>query len=256
MNRGRTIVLLLAVVCAALAMFMMKNLVKSPKTKVVTQELSETQVLVAGSDINLGEPVKGNSLKWQPWPASSSSGYITKQSNPRAAEELVGAIARVNIGAGDPIRQQKLVKLEQGGVMAAILPAGYRALSIEIDNEQGVSGLILPNDRVDVVLTSKAKGEQQQAGSETLLLNVRVLAIGENFETKDGQKSIKGKTATLALTPEQVEVITQARNRGSLWLSLRSIADAAQSSETAKRQANSSVRILKYGVASQTYGLE
>jgi pilus assembly protein CpaB len=256
MNRGRTLVLLLAVVCAALAMFMMKNLVKAPKTKVVTQEVSETQVLVAKSDITLGAAVGSNDLDWQAWPASAASGYITKQGSPQAREQLAGSIARVNIGAGDPIRQTKLVRPEQGGVMAAILPTGYRALSIKIDNEQGVSGLILPNDRVDVVVTTRPKGEQQQPASETLLQNIRVLAIGETFETKDGVKSLTGKTATLALTPDQVEVITQASNRGNLWLSLRSLADAGQAVDGKKRETISSVRVLKYGIASQTFGVE
>jgi pilus assembly protein CpaB len=256
MNRGRTLVLLLAVVSALVAMFMMRNLVKAPRTRVVTQEVSETQVLVAGNDITLGETVKMNVLKWQPWPSSAAGGYITKASNPRAAEDLVGSVARVPIGAGDPIRAQKLVKLDQGGVMAAILPTGYRALSIEIDNEQGVSGLILPNDRVDVVLTGKGKGEQK-GGSETLLQNVRVLAIGEIFDTKDGQKYIKGKTATMALTPGEVETITQARTRGNLWLSLRSLADAGQTATDTKHDnVGNNVRILKYGVASQAFGVE
>jgi pilus assembly protein CpaB len=255
MNRGRTLVLLLAVVCAALAMFMMKNLVKAPKTKVVTQEVSETQVLVAKSDIALGAAIGTKDLDWQAWPASAASGYITKQGTPNARESLAGSIARVNIGAGDPIRQTKLVRPEQGGVMAAILPTGYRALSIKIDNEQGVSGLILPNDRVDVVVTSKPKGDQQP-NSETLLQNIRVLAIGETFETKDGAKSLTGKTATLALTPDHVEVITQASNRGNLWLSLRSLADAGQQADGKKRETMSSVRVLKYGIASQTFGIE
>lgn len=257
MNRGRTFVLLLAVACAGLAMFMMKNLVKSPATRVVKQEVSEIQVLVASTDITLGELVKANTLKWQPWPGSSATGYITRQSNPKGIEEFVGAVARVPISAGDPIRPQKLVKLDQGGVMAAILPTGYRALSIEIDNEQGVSGLILPNDRVDLVLTGKGKGDQK-AGSETLLQNIRVLAIGETFETKDGQKFIKGKTATLALTPTQVEIVTQGRSRGNLWLSLRSLADASGEAGQVKsaEAAPNSVKILKYGIASQAFGVE
>ncbi len=259
MNRGRIIVLAMAVACAGLAMLLMKNMVKSPRTKIVKQEVSEIQVLVAKTDIGLGGRIKSRDLKWQPWPGSAARGYITKRRHPRAIKEFTGSVARFAIGAGDPIRANKLIKAEKGGVMAAILPAGTRALSIEISNAAGVSGLILPNDRVDVILTSKSgKGSDRQSTSETLLHNVRVLAIGTSFETRNGQKSIKGKTATLALSPTQVEVVTQARSRGKLWLSLRSLADASRKDgDTKKRRvSSSSVRMLKFGVASEAYGVD
>jgi len=87
---------------------------------------------------------------------------------------------------------------------------------------------------------------------------VRVLAIGTAFETKNGQKSVRGKTATLALTPTQVEVVTQARARGKLWLSLRALADAGEKEgeEKKRRVSSSSVKMLKFGVASQAFGVE
>jgi len=259
MNRGRMIVLAMAVVCAGLAMLLMKNMVKGPRTKIVKQEVSEIQVLVAKADIGLGGRLKSRDMKWQPWPGSASKGYITKNRNPRAIKEFTGSVARFAIGAGDPIRAKKLVKADEGGVMAAILPAGTRAISIDISNAAGVSGLILPNDRVDLILTSKTgKGSDKSVSSETLLHNVRVLAIGTAFETKNGQKSIKGKTATLALTPYQVENVTQARSRGKLWLSLRALADASEKKDDTKKRrvTSSSVKLRKFGVESEAFGVE
>lgn len=259
MNRGRMIVLAMAVVCAGLAMLLMKNLVKTPRTKIVRQEVSEIQVLVAKANIGLGGRLKRGDMKWQAWPGSAAKGYITKRRRPKAIKEFTGSVARFAIGAGDPIRAKKLVKADQGGVMAAILPAGLRAISIDVNKAAGVSGLILPNDRVDLILTTKSgKSGNKTSASETLLHNVRVLAIGTAFETKNGQKSIKGKTATLALSPFQVETVTQARARGKIWLSLRSLADAQEKTDQKKKRriSSSSVRILKFGVASQAFGVE
>ncbi len=259
MNRGRIMVLVMAVAAAGLAMLLMKNMVKRPTTKIVKQEVSEIQVLVAKTDIGLGGRLKSTDMRWQPWPGSAAKGYITRQSRPGAIKEFTGSVARLAIGAGDPIRAKKLVKADEGGVMAAILPPGKRAISIEISNAAGVSGLILPNDRVDIILTTKSgKGTQKQSASETLLKNVRVLAIGTSFETKNGQKSIKAKTATLALSPPQVEAVTQARSRGKLWLSLRSLSDASKDEQdtTRRRVGSSSVNVLKFGVASKAFGVE
>ncbi len=259
MNRGRIIVLGLAVACAAIAMLLMKNMVKAPRTKIVKQEVSEIQVLVAKADISLGGRLKSHDMKWQPWPGSGARGYITKRSHPKAIQEFTGSVARESIGLGDPIRASKLVKADKGGVMAAILPTGVRAISIEVSNAAGVSGLILPNDRVDLILTTKGgRGSASKAASETLLNNVRVLAIGTTFKNKAGQKSMKAKTATLALSPNQVEIVTQARSRGKIWLSLRSLADSAETTgQTKKRRVGStSVKLLKFGVASQAFGVE
>jgi len=253
------IVLVMAVACAGFAMMLMKSMVRGPRTKVVNREVSKIHVLVAKTDIVLGSRIKQHDLKWQPWPGSGAKGYITKRHKPKAIREYVGSVAREPIGAGDPIRAKKLVKANQGGVMAAILPKGTRAMSIKISKAAGVSGLILPNDRVDLILTTKLKGPNGKvAASETLLHNIRVLAIGTRFKSKSGQKSVKGKTATLALAPNQVEIVTQARARGKLSLALRALADATEvdTGEHKRVAGSTSVKMLKFGVASQAFGVE
>ncbi len=259
MNRGRIIVLVMAVVCAGLAMMLMKNMVKGPRTKIVRQEVSKVEVLVAKVDIGLGGRLRSRDMKWQAWPGSAAKGYITRKRHPRAIKEFTGSVARASIGSGDPIRARKLVKADKGGVMAAILPSGVRAISIEVSNAAGVSGLILPNDRVDLILTTKGnRVTGTKATSETLLHNIRVLAIGTKFESKTSQKSMKAKTATLALSPSQVEVVTQARSRGKIWLSLRALADNSemQDQNVKHRTSSSSVKMLKFGIASQAFGVE
>lgn len=95
--------------------------------------------------------MKPEDLLWQTWPAASASrGFIRRSDRPQALQELVGSIARAPFITREPILEQKLVKADGSGFMAAILPSGMRAVSTEISAETGAGGFILPNDRVDV----------------------------------------------------------------------------------------------------------
>jgi pilus assembly protein CpaB len=140
--------------------------------------------------------------------------------------------------------------------MAAILPSGMRAVSTQISPETGAGGFILPNDRVDVILTKrdadKTNGGEGQT-SETILTNVRVLAIDQNIAEKDGQRVVMGKTATLELTPSQAETLTMGQRLGTLALSLRSIADASSNDKPdtdSKMKARGTVNVIRFGVGS------
>jgi pilus assembly protein CpaB len=218
-------------------------------------------VLVAKSDIGLGQSVTPNDLQWQTWPAATSSNsFIRRSERPEAAKELAGSIARSPFLAGEPIREQKLVNANGSGFMAAILPAGMRAVSTEISPETGAGGFILPNDRVDVILSKREKnpdrsGSSDVVNSETILANVRVLAIDQAPKEKDGQNSVVGKTVTLELKPEQSETLARARQTGTLSLALRSIADlnavATQADDRSSRRSDS-VNVVRYGVSNPT----
>ena len=109
-------------------------------------------------------------------------------------------------------------------MLAAILPAGMRAISTRIKEETGVGRLILPNDHVDVILTQRKRGRSggEDFVSDTLFRNVRVLAIGQLIEAKDGKKLAEGNTATLELTPRQSELLALGELDG------RDLAGAAQ----------------------------
>jgi pilus assembly protein CpaB len=131
--------------------------------------------------------------------------------------------------------------------MAAMLPAGMRAISVEITPETSAAGFVLPNDRVDVILTRRANGERAATTAETLLNNVRVLAIDQTIEEKNGEKVVVGKTATLELTGRQTEILAQARQSGHLTLALRSLADAAPNNPEPFQGA---VAIIRYGIVS------
>jgi len=159
--------------------------------------------------------------------------------------------------AGEPIREQKLVKSSGSGFMAAILPTGMRAVSTEISPETGAGGFILPNDRVDVILSKHEKNPDHGASSETvqseiILSNIRVLAIDQAPKEKDGQNAVVGKTVTLELKPEQTETLARARQSGTLSLALRSIADVnivESRADDQTRKRGDSVNVIRYGVS-------
>src|SRR6516162_5932114 len=185
MKTARIIVLLIALGAGGIAAYLASGSDRPPPAAPVAQ-LPTVDVLVAKSDIGLGQTVKPDDLLWQTWPAATaSSTFIRRNERPDASTQVAGSIARAPFIQGEPIRDQKLVKADGSGFMAAILPSGMRAVSTEISPETGAGGFILPNDRVDVLLTRRLKNPDQNAGaqdivnSEIILANIRVLAIDQ-----------------------------------------------------------------------------
>src|SRR5262249_12066516 len=224
-------------------------------------QMQTVDVLVAKNEIGLGQSVKPDDLQWQTWPAATaSSNFITRTNHPEATKEVTGSIARSPFIAGEPIREPKLVKADGSGFMAAILPTGMRAISTEISPETGAGGFILPNDRVDVILTRREKnpdkGGPDIVTSEIILTNVRVLAIDQAPKEKQGQSALVGRTTTLELKPEQAETLARARQMGTLSLALRSIADVnmveVDEDGGMRRRRGESVNVIRYGVVSPT----
>lgn len=231
MKTARIIVLAIALGAGGIAAYLVSGSDNKPAPAAPVAQLQTVDVLVAKSDIGLGQTVKPEDLQWQTWPAATASNnFIRRTERPDATTQLAGSIARVPLIAGEPIREQKLVKADGSGFMAAILPSGMRAISTEISPETGAGGFILPNDRVDVILSQHQKNLDNPSApdvvvSEIILPNVRVLAIDQAPKEKDGQTTVLGKTVTLELRPDQAEKLARSRQVGTLTLALRSIAD-------------------------------
>jgi pilus assembly protein CpaB len=148
------------------------------------------------------------------------------------------------------VRDSKLIKADGSGFMAAILPSGMRAISTDITPETGAGGFILPNDRVDVILSRRDR-DTDKGGSdtaETILTNVRVLAIDQTVEEKNGQRVVVGKTATLELTPSQAEQLAVSRQLGTLTLALRSLIDAREGADSGDPRDRRGAGIQRFGV--------
>jgi pilus assembly protein CpaB len=223
--------------------------------------LATVEVLIAKYDLGIGQVVTAGDVGWQTWPAAStSSSYIRKNDRPDAIKDFVGAIVRTPVGAGEPIRDNKVVMSKGGGFLAAVLPQGMRAISLDVSPDSGAGGFILPNDHVDVLLTRRDKAAEKTNGvekyvTETILRNVRVLAVDQNIEEKDGVKTVIGKTATLGLDPHQAETLALSRQLGTLSLTLRSLLDSqSPNPETgaARDEATTNINTVRYGVSTQT----
>jgi pilus assembly protein CpaB len=259
MNTARIVVLAIAIGAGGIAAYLASGSSDKPAPAEPVAQLPTVDVLVAKNEIGLGQTVKPEDLQWQTWPAASASNVFIKRSEkPEAQKDFTGSIARSPFIAGEPIREQKLVKADgSSGFMAAILPTGMRAVSTEITPETGAGGFILPNDRVDVILTQRFKNPDRPnlpdiVISKPILMNVRVLAIDQAPKEKDGQTAVIGKTVTLELKPEQITTLQAARQGGSLSLALRSMVDAKAvesiDDDTTKRTV--SVNIIRFGVPS------
>jgi pilus assembly protein CpaB len=263
MTPARIIVLVIAVVAGGIAALLAgRSDPPPPPAPAPVAQLETTDVLIAAADIGLGTKVSAQELRWQTWPAAAvSPNFIRKNERPDAISQLAGSIARAPFSAGEPIRETKLVKANGSGYMAAILPSGMRAISVEISPETGAGGFILPNDHVDVILSRRDKAAEKAVGSEVhtsevILNNVRVLAIDQNVEEKNGQRVVVGKTATLELNPRQAETLALSRQLGTLSLALRSLVDfdAKDNPEVPNddRGRRRGIDIVRYGVTTTT----
>ncbi len=225
----RVIVLVgVAVLLAGGSMLMMKNMMSQPEKSVAApapKPSHETFVLVAARNLPTGTLVNERDLRWQAWPDEAmADSYLVK--GEYDSKDLHGGVVRDGIAEGQPIARVRVIKSGERGFLAAVLQPGFRAKSIKIGAASGVAGFVHPGDRVDIILshTIRTPDKKRRRASETVLENVRILAIDQRTNDQDGKPKV-GKTITLELTPKQVELMTVAQSLGSLSLSLRSLAE-------------------------------
>jgi pilus assembly protein CpaB len=261
MKPARIVVLCIAIAAGGIAAFLANRSEPPPApTPAPVAALETVDVLIAAIDISLGSTISAQDVRWQTWPAAAAGpSFIRKSDRPDAVNQVAGSITRVAFFAGEPIREAKLIKGKSSGYMAAVLPTGMRAVSTEISPETGAGGFILPNDHVDVILSRRDKEAEKAAGveihtSETILSNVRVLAIDQTVEEKGGQRVVVGKTATLELAPQQAETLARARQMGTLSLALRSLVDFDSKDkavpDTSRR--GGGINMVRFGVTTMT----
>ena len=188
---------------------------------------AQKSVLVARSAIPRGQILKPTDLAWQTWPDGGlDHAYIQKGG--KTIEDIAGWVAREPFGPGEPITEGKVVAPGSRGFLAAVLRPGMRAVSVPVTATSGISGFVFPGDQVDILIThplsasgGKGEGVQHQA-SETVLHDIRVLAVDQKLDSKGGE-AIVAQTATLEVTPKQSEIFAVASEMGKLSLSLRSL---------------------------------
>jgi pilus assembly protein CpaB len=217
-------------------------------------------VLVAAKELNLGDIVDESGMRWDDRLKDNiPEGVIRKSASPAGVEELKGAFAQRNFAPGDLLRREGL---DKDPPFVRRLASGNRAVAITIDT-QGSStagGFILSNNKVDVIHTfhdedATRKGTGNSFVSQTILTNVRVLAIGQNIQAKNGEQVMNGVNATLEVTPAQAETLTAAQRVGQLSLALRGMADAIAAGEQHQDYSNG-LTVVRNGVAVETGRVE
>ena len=188
-------------------------------------------ILVARSEISRGQILKPGDLSWLAWnDGQIHQAYIREGTKP--IDAFGGWVARGSFGPGEPITEAKIVAPGSRGVLAAALRPGMRALSVPVNATSDISGFVLPGDQVDILITHPLpktgdKGDPvQHEAAETVLHDVRVLAVDQKIDSKAGE-TIPAHTATLEVTPKQSEMVAVATELGKLSLSLRSLAPSS-----------------------------
>lgn len=261
MNTSRLIILAVAVLAAGAAGYIAMTMNEAPPPAIEVSApipaLPVKDVLTASASLPVGSSLSGQ-LQWQAWPeASVYEDYITRDKQPDALNEIQTSSLRLPILAGEPIRKVKLIG-EDEQFMSSLLPKGMRAIATNIEAESSAGGFILPGDRVDVILIRNNTNNGNSGIpflTETILENVRVLAIDQTIKEDDGdKKGMIGRTATLEVTQKQAEIMAFAQSVANrISLSLRSERDAHPEPSTTSDYLvvspgkNGPVKIIKSG---------
>lgn len=244
MNPRNIAVLVVAVILAGGAAFMVRSYLHDTRTEIVNETRKEIQtappqiptekVLVAKTDMVVGTFVKADDLHWQTWPTESiAPNYVVQNTNFADAgkgekkltiEDFKGAVVRLPITAGQPMTPGLVARAGEQGFLAAVLRPGMRAISVPVNSTSGISGFMLPGDRVDMIWNVKSKvdyGGGFTGFTQTIMKDIRVIAIDQRTQANNATPA---KTATLEVTPKQAEAINLAQSLGRIDFTLRSVA--------------------------------
>lgn len=254
------IVLVAAVSAIGLAVVLQRALATKPASPLAAATpdagpaRAMTQVLVAKRDLAIGDRLTGADLAWQAWPSDSvnpafiTNGAAPAKSDSKVAEAtavlaakadqmiggdpsktLEGAIVRDPILNGEPITARKIVRGGEGGYLSVVLTPGERAVSVPVSTDTAAGGFILPGDRVDVLATHDSPTGGEGGGkvilAETVLRNIRVLALDQATAAGKDAKTMVAATATLEVGPAEAEALARAKAGGPVTLALRAYTD-------------------------------
>jgi pilus assembly protein CpaB len=258
MNLPRMLVLGLAVVAAVAAVLIVRGVMGGGTPRAAAMLMKPTivtrEVLVASEPLQPGQPLNATMVRWETWPKSDiDSTFITHDETPNLEAALTGTVVRAPMVAGEPLSPAKFVHGDAAGFMAATLQPGMRAVSIPITTESGAGGFILPNDRVDLLMTEQISDTPRRFRARVVLTDIRVLAMDQTYKQDKDQKVVLAKTATLELSPDQARIVVKAQAGGPLSLALRALGDMSKTAPMAANQNDDSpdgsgVTVIRFGM--------
>jgi len=223
MNRNRIMVVVgIALLLAVLASVGAYKFLSGQSRVAEQARLQTVGIVVAMVDIPLGSAINPNQVAVSPWP---------KESYPKDAiadpKVVGGRIALRDFTRGEPVVESKLVPQNKStGLLSLKIPSGMRGFSVKVNEVVGVGGFIVPDSRVDVVVTTSPSQTSTEKISKIVLEDIRVLAAGQVIEQKEN-KPVTVNTVTLALLPEEAEKLALAGNDGIIQLVMRNFTDNA-----------------------------
>ncbi len=213
-----TFVFLIAIIIALLATYGVFRAFNSIRAG---NHVAMAQVVVANADIPEGHLIDRKDLHAAAWPAASvpAGAFST-------GDSVVGRVTRVPVFTGEPIVPGRLAPAGTGGGIEVKITPGKRAMAIRIDEVAGMAGLIQPNSRVDLMITTR--DESSNGGRRVAKLfmeDMRVLSVGTVVARSESGRPIRAASATLEVTPEEAERLAIATGTGSIQLVLRGYGD-------------------------------
>jgi pilus assembly protein CpaB len=265
MSARQLIVLVIAAVAAVGALLLIRGLGagQAEQTAADVEQIAGEQVLVAARDIPQGAALAPSDLAVALFPQSSvSPSFVRLTQQPSAQAEFVGGVTRRAFVQGEPITASAVVQPDGRGFLAAQLEPGYRAVAVEIEANTAAGGYIQPNDRVDVIVTSRINNREmggEQVNSDIVLRDIRVMALGADTETQtsgEAPEIVEASVAVLELTAEDARVLALADELGEISLALRGVQaetvgmNRPENSGRQIGQQSGGVRIHAYGALS------
>ncbi len=219
MKSKAIIPMLVGVGIGLLALKMGWNYIEKSRSSVAASQ-SDTPVVVASRSVSPGTPLMLEDLKVTQWPRSAVPGEA--HADP---EKLVGRVNQAPLSAGLPVLETMLTPKGTRPGLPALIPPGYQAMAIKVDEFTSVAGFLNPGDKVDVVATfsvKRSKSGPTETVTRTILRDIKVSAVGQAKEAGENAQPMIVRSVTLLVTPHQAQRLSLASTRGTIRLALRS----------------------------------
>jgi pilus assembly protein CpaB len=284
MTPARILILVVALAAAVGLALLVHGMFAQPKTPTTVVAAAAppvmTRVLVAKTDLAVGDRLSADNMSWQGWPtatlnvayisdgesaaapkpgvdavvqkASKTVSDMTSGGGPKLTA-MIGDVVREPIFAGEPITAKKIVHSGDTSYMAVRLPEGMRAMALPLTVESGAGGFIAPGDRVDIMSTHTDQTKNAGGGmiTETVLSNALVLAIDQKTDAPKSGATVTGGTITIEVPDINASAVAKARTQGGLTLALRSYADIGGRTGGPSADDGHGVRIFRGGAPAE-----